>query len=216
MKKMRFEYSAKAGYDYEGVGEAYEKLRFSGILGRYRYYREQKAVRRIIKHLPKGISLLDCPCGTGRWWPILAERASAIIAVDLSEEMLAFARRRAQQCAVPVEVGKGDAENLEMDDGAVDYVFSHALTKHLPVPIQYQVLAEFARVATKGIVCSFGIFTHLSYEFWRHRRLEESYPVIFEELQWMAKEAGLTIRKKVRCTTPMGVEYTVLFEKLSK
>jgi ubiquinone/menaquinone biosynthesis C-methylase UbiE len=211
--KNEFEYSAKRSYDHKGAAESYEALRFSGFLGRYRYRREQRAVKALIERLPKNVRILDCPCGTGRWWPLLSRRASEIMAVDMSEEMLRFARQRASQSEVPVTVVRGDAEQLDLDDGAVDYVFSHALTKHLPLPVQFKVLREFSRVATGGVVCSFGIFNHLTYEMWRRRQLEESYPVLLEQLQWMAKEAQLLIRKTVRCTTPVGVEHAVLFEK---
>ena len=45
-------------------------------------------------------------------------------------------------------------------------------------------------------------------------QIKESYPVFFEELEWMAMEAKLTIRTMRKCTTPIGVERTVLFDKL--
>jgi hypothetical protein len=37
--------------------------------------------------------------------------------------------------------------------------------------------------------------------------------VFLEELQWMAKEANLVIKAKAPCTTPIGVEHLVLFER---
>jgi hypothetical protein len=58
-----------------------------------------------------------------------------------------------------------------------------------------------------------GVFNHVTYEFWRRRHLDESYPVFLEELQWMAKEANLVIKAKAPCTTPIGVEHLVLFER---
>ena len=85
-------------------------------------------------------------------------------------------------CFFDIEICQGEAECLPLADGSVDYTFSHALTKHLPVPIQYAVLAEFARIARLGVICSFGVFSHLTYEFWRRRQLKESYPVFLEEL----------------------------------
>ena len=114
-----------------------------------------------------------------------------------------------------IEVTSGDAEQLPLDDQSVDYVFSHALTKHLPVPVQYQVLSEFSRISRKGVICSFGVFTHLNYEFWRRRRLVESYPVLYEELEWMATAANLSIVDLKKCNSPIGTERTVLFKKMS-
>lgn len=208
----RYHYSARHAYRQDSVPETYEHDRFSAPLGRLRKWREAAALTEIVGMLPAGISILDCPCGTGRWWELLEKKASRLVAVDISPAMLQFAGARAQGMDTPVELLQGDAECLPLEDGAVDYSFSHALTKHLPVPVQYEVLRELARVSRYGLVCSFGVFSHLTYELWRRRRLSESYPVLPEELGWMAKEAGLEIRARRRCTTPIGVEHTVLFE----
>ena len=207
-------YSAKEGYHGDSVPIKYERERYSSLFGRYVYGREQRAVGRLIDMLPSGISIADCPCGNGRWWPKLAQKAKHIIALDVSPSMLNYAANQTSKFNIEIDVKEGDAENLCLDDNSVDYVFSHALTKHLPIPIQYKVLSEFARVARLGVICSFGIFTHFSYEFWRHRKLKESYPTFKEELEWMAAAANLKIKAMHKCTTPIGVEHTVLFEKI--
>ncbi len=209
---VNLEYSAKQSYQSYEAGADYEQERYSGMLGRYRYNREQRAVSKIVNLLPAGISIADCPCGIGRWWDVLAKRASRIVAMDISEGMRRHAIERAETLDLDIDVIAGDAENIALPDNSVDYVFSHALTKHLPVPIQYNVLAEFARISKSGVICSFGVFSHITYAIWRRRKLEESYPVLFEELQWMATAAGLKIRTMEKCTTPVGVEYSVLFD----
>jgi ubiquinone/menaquinone biosynthesis C-methylase UbiE len=142
-------------------------------------------------------------------------KSRKIVGVDVSPQMLRVARQRAGSLHPTIEVvlTEGDAEELPLDDGSVDYVFSHALTKHLPRPLQYRVLGEFARVAREGVICSFGVFNHFSYEVWRRRNLRESYPVLPEELHWMAEEAGLHVVTRRRCTTPVGVENSVLLQK---
>lgn len=208
-------YSAKEAYQNYSIAADYERVRFSGILGRYRYVREFRAITSLVDMLPKDITIADCPCGTGRWWPVLASRAQRIIALDISPGMLRHASEQTKKIEIEVEVCKGDAECLPLSGGSVDYTFSHALTKHLPIPVQYNVLAEFARISRLGVICSFGVFSHLTYEFWRHRHLKESYPVFFEELEWMAAAANLKLRTMRKCTTPIGVEHTVLFDKIN-
>lgn len=210
---MSHQYSAKEAYNHGASREEYEKSRFSGLLGRYRYAREQNAVASLVDRLPQGLTILDCPCGTGRWWPMLSRRAEKIVAMDISPGMLDFARKEERSLGIEIEVRQGDAEKLDLADDSVDYTFSFALTKHLPIPLQYKVLAEFARVSRKGVICSFGIFSHLTYEFWRRRSLVESYPTFKEELFWMAHAAGLKVEEMRKCTTPIGVEHVVLFSK---
>jgi ubiquinone/menaquinone biosynthesis C-methylase UbiE len=212
--KTQLPYSAKTAYqDYDAAVE-YEDVRFSGLLGRYRRAREAQAITDLVRLVTPGSVILDCPCGTGRWWRVLRERAARIIAVDLSDGMLRFAGERASGAGIEVELLKADAESLPLENESVDVTFSHALTKHLPVPVQYQVLREFSRVSREAVICSFGVFSHITYEFWRRRRIEESYPVLPEELEWMAAFAGLEIRTMRKCTTPLGVERAVLFSKL--
>ena len=71
------------------------------------------------------------------------------------DELMHYARDRAECLPQEIEFHQASAEDLPLEDGSVDYAFSYALMKHLPVPVQYKVLAEFARVSRKGVICSF-------------------------------------------------------------
>lgn len=207
------EYLARKAYlDHDTVAR-YERDRFSGIMGRYRYRREQTAVRGVIQMLPPDLAVLDCPSGVGRWWPTLADRASGITALDVSPAMVAASQERISDVAVPVTTILGVAEGIPMDNGSVDLVFSHALTKHLPVLAQHRVLQEFARVTRKWVISSFSLVQPITYAVWRRRSFKDSYPLLPEQLTDFAKDAGLEIVLRRRCTTPIGVEHTVLFSK---
>lgn len=94
-------YSARTGHLDAGVVENYEARRFSGVMGRYRMRREQRGVGAIVEMLPPNISILDCPCGIGRWWPVLARRANQIQAVDISPAMLDAAKKQATMMGTP-------------------------------------------------------------------------------------------------------------------
>jgi len=212
--KSQYDYAAREAYQSYEVAEDYERDRFSSLLGRYRYRREHNAVIDLVDRLPEGVTFADCPCGIGRWWPVLARRANKIIAMDISAGMLKYAGEQAVDFPLDVEVREGDAERLPLEDGSVDYTFSFALTKHLPLPVQFNVLAEFARVARQGVVSTFSVMSHLTYEIWRHRNIFESFTILPEQLEWMAAEAGLRIEKMNKCTTPIGVERVVLLNKL--
>lgn len=210
---MNDKYIAKEHYQDSNVAGSYENRRFSGSLGRYRYQAEQKGVRGIVGQLPQGAIILDVPCGIGRWWPLLAEHASEIKGIDISEEMLAEAQARVESINVPVSLTTGDAEALEMDDASVDVVFSHALMKHLPIPLQYRALGEFSRVSREWVVCAFSIVNSLTYHAWKYRQLSESFILLPEQLEDMCRSAGLEIVDRKKCTTVIGVEYSVLMRK---
>lgn len=208
-------YSARRAYDAASARE-YEQQRFSGLLGRYRWRREQEAVHQLLTHVETQSVIADIPCGIGRWWPLLATRASRIVGIDLSPAMLEQAEARAKTVAVPIELHRGEAEAVPLGDLSVDYVFSFALTKHLPLGSQMEVLSEFARVSRLAVITTFSIITCGNYELWRRRHLVESFPLLLEQVSDICAENDLRVEKCIKCTTPLGVERLFYLSKASE
>lgn len=231
-------YAARQHYTDPGVVERYETDRYTGLLGRHRWAVEQRAIRRVLSVLPPGQFVLDCPVGNGRWVGHLVRAGHSVFGADISAPML---RAAAVRCGGPAgdaaggpgggAAGSGtdraaghvavratglvraDAELLPLRDGSCDYVFSHALTKHLPVPVADKVFAEFARVARRGVVCSFSVLSGPYGALWRARRIADGHGRSRGDLAAMALRHGLTVRAVYRCTTVIGVERTMLFER---
>lgn len=101
--------------------------------------------------VPGGRKLLDIGCGTGRISQRLLGSCAEIVALDLAEGMLSYAREQYQSASN--RQGKihwlaGDAESLPLNDGAVDRVFSSmALQWCTSLP---RVMDEIHRVLTPG------------------------------------------------------------------
>jgi SAM-dependent methyltransferase len=55
---------------------------------------QQEWVRRLLAACPLGGVVLDAPCGTGRYFPIVAESGRQVVGIDESAGMLAQARAR--------------------------------------------------------------------------------------------------------------------------
>jgi ubiquinone/menaquinone biosynthesis C-methylase UbiE len=209
------DYSARHVYN-EAAAADYEKRRFSGPLGRYRYSTEHKTVGKALEFVEQGAIIADVPCGIGRWWPMLAPKASRIIGVDISPAMLAHARNRIPEVSTAVELMQGEAEHIPLEDTSVDYVFSFALTKHLPLGNQIRVIEEFARVCRHGVISTFSIINARNYHFWRKQKLVESYPLLLEQVDDVARHCGLELAWNMRCTTPIGVEQLLFLRKSGK
>lgn len=94
--------------------------------------------------------ILEVGCGTGNY--IIAVQAIAgceAHGIDISEEMLAHAKRR----DAPVNFAVGSAEYLDFPDGILDLVFSVDVTHHLGSPADHyreahRALALGGRVLT--------------------------------------------------------------------
>lgn len=87
--------------------------------------------------------ILEVACGTGQNFPLFAPN-SEITAVDLSPNMLEFARANAIKHGLSVNLAVMDAENLEFPDGSFDMVVSTLSTCTFPNPIK--ALQEIKRV----------------------------------------------------------------------
>jgi len=81
----------------------------------------EQEVAFLIKELglPKKSRILDVGCGTGRHTVGLAKAGYRMIGIDLSGEMLARARRRAEEAGVAIELVHSNAMSFEID-GTVD------------------------------------------------------------------------------------------------
>jgi ubiquinone/menaquinone biosynthesis C-methylase UbiE len=89
--------------------------------------------------------VLDAGCGTGHTALTLAPVAGEVIAVDLTEAMLAQGRRLAAERELTnVDFRLGDVEQLPFADGEFDLVVSRYSAHHWPHP--QAALAEFRRV----------------------------------------------------------------------
>lgn len=206
-------YGAREDYQSEESARTYEaRPVYSGLVGRLRNRTERRAISEAVSLLRQDSHILDLPCGNGRWFTHLAERATAISGRDISVGMVKYAAQRSI-AGVAIDVATGDAEAINLGDGAVDHVFSFALMKHLPVAVQARVLAEFARVSTGTIICSFALFRPLSRRWWQFRRPPESWPLELSELEQMASDAGLSLRQVIKISQPVvGLEHLAILD----
>jgi ubiquinone/menaquinone biosynthesis C-methylase UbiE len=91
--------------------------------------------------------VLEVAIGTGRNLPFYTV-ASSLTGVDLSPEMLALARDRAERRGLPVDLREGDAESLPVDDAAYDSVVCSL--SMCSIPDQAMAIAEMKRVLVPG------------------------------------------------------------------
>jgi SAM-dependent methyltransferase len=99
--------------------------------------------------IPRGARVIDVGCGTGRALPPLRAAVGpdgAVIALDLTPEMLAMARPACAAASGALVLG--DARSLPFPDAAADAIFAAGLVHHLPDP--QAGLLELARVTRLG------------------------------------------------------------------
>lgn len=95
-----------------------------------------------------GLEVLDAACGTGRYALLLARRGARVSGIDASKDMLAHARRKADELGLAVDLRLGDVARLPFPDGSFDLAICALAFCHWP-DIRPAV-AELARVLRPG------------------------------------------------------------------
>ncbi|MFA4701771.1 class I SAM-dependent methyltransferase [Pyrococcus kukulkanii] len=104
----------------------------------------------LLKHMKRRGRVLDLACGVGGFSFLLEDHGFEVIGIDISEDMIARAKRYAQERESKVEFILGDAKNLPFNDREFDYViFIDSLVHFTPLELN-QVFKEVRRVLRPG------------------------------------------------------------------
>lgn len=105
---------------------------------------EEPAVRGLLAALPRGSTVLDAACGTGRHTAFLVDQGHEVIGLDASREMLAIARGK-----VPAaRYIEADLTDIPLDTASVDAAVCALALSHAPDP--RPAIDELARVLRPG------------------------------------------------------------------
>lgn len=142
------------------AGRRYARERWAGARSAER---DPRIVARILARHGVGTGaarVLDVPCGAGRLRRALESRSRRYVGVDISEPMLAEARRGA--------LVRASAFRLPFQENAFEAVVCCRLFHHLREPHERSaLLGELVRVARRLVVVSF--WDAASLHAWRHR-----------------------------------------------
>lgn len=153
--------------------EAYHQKHRQGLGRRLSNWREVQLARRALHLAGDPGSVLDLPCGAGRFWPMLMENASrTVIGADYSAGMLDVASAAYPEY-FPARISclQTSAFDIDLPDNAVDCIFCMRLLHHVgEAADRSQLLREFHRVSRDTVIIS--LWVDGNYKAWRRRKLE--------------------------------------------
>jgi ubiquinone/menaquinone biosynthesis C-methylase UbiE len=139
---VRIRYTAQTAADYDQKRAK-----------RRKWKREMKAVAAMVADFSSGSVILDTPVGTGRFIPLLLDRASQVIGLDISCDMLDQARAKFSDPRLSFV--HGDTVHIPLENKSVDYVICIRLLNWVMESTMEKIVAEFRRVARREIVIGF-------------------------------------------------------------
>ncbi|HZX18433.1 MAG TPA: class I SAM-dependent methyltransferase [Pseudomonas sp.] len=127
------------------------------------HWRDEQQTRRALKIAGNPRSVLDLPCGTGRFWPLLAEQPNRLIfAADDSTESLEDAEAgQSLEVLKQVESFQSSAYSIDMEDNFVDSILCMDLLHQIADPAErLLILREFYRVTRDTLIVSLKLDTY--------------------------------------------------------
>lgn len=127
-----------------------------GILNETQHQAWRELLQEVVGRQP--VKALDVGCGTGFLAMLLGELGHTAVGVDLADDMLAQAQRKAAASAFDVTFCRGDAENPPRDGAPYDVIIERHVIWTLPQP-QLAVQAWHALLKPGGrVILIEGIF----------------------------------------------------------
>ncbi|MDH7477879.1 MAG: methyltransferase domain-containing protein [Candidatus Bathyarchaeota archaeon] len=147
-----------------------------------RYAEEQAAkIKAALEELTieKFAWVLDVGCGTGILFDYIAQKAEAVVGLDISKKILLYAKNRAKNFG-EVHLILADADNIPIRENVFTQVFGITVLQNMPNPTK--TLEEIKRVAKENaVIVVSGLkksFTKEEFEeLLRHASLK---PIIFK------------------------------------
>lgn len=165
--------ASSAKYDRQSAERYFRKHR-TGFWRKLSNWREQAMARKSLRLAGSPASVLDVPCGAGRFWTMLAEDSQRrIYGADGSLDMIHVGLDMLpQEITCRLETFQCSASSIPQPDNFVENVFCMRLLHHVgKEQDRLGILREFARVASQSVV--FSLWVDGNYKAWRQCRLKQ-------------------------------------------
>lgn len=129
---------AASNYESERVGNKWQS--------------EHAAVEQLLSHVGEGAKVLDIPVGTGRLIPYYKSRGFKAYGLDISADMLAESRARAEAISAKIQLAQGDIRAIPFDDGFFDLVVCLRFLNWIDKRGVEKAVAELARVSRRNLL----------------------------------------------------------------
>lgn len=171
--------------------------------------KDEIAFAKYVASLPHNSSLVDIPCGSGRFTTTF-EMIGTLYGFDYNPHMVEEAKKNNAHKNATFDVG--DIKQIPLDDGAVDIVFSMRLLHHVDNDeTRQKIINELVRVAKHWVAFSF--YRSDSWKYWRKKIRGKNiagFPIPTKHLLKLAKDSNLTLHKLIKIS---GYQTLVIFEK---
>jgi len=155
MRATKKEYTARESYRNIEKASGYDEIRYKGIHGRLKNWTKKLAIGKGLSYIGPIESILDLPCGTGRFYSFLSRKGYNIFGADISHEMMMVSKNKNRSYSNHHGYVQCDAEHIPFGDGSIDCILSIRFMFHLPPDVRKRVLSEMYRITGRWVIVDF-------------------------------------------------------------
>jgi len=206
----------KQFYQSSEVAADYDEHRFRTPRRIRRNVRKWNAIRKALA-LADGVkSVVDLPCGTGRFTGHLAKAGYQVVGSDISLEMMHQASKLLAEGNIAGYV-RADAEALPFRTKSADCLMSIRFLFHVDPQTRRRMLREFGRVSRRWIIADYRHKYSFRYGTWKLARLLGLTKRPFERVSVKSmksefEDAGLRVVKIIAVRRWLSDKWVVLAE----
>jgi ubiquinone/menaquinone biosynthesis C-methylase UbiE len=145
----------KRFYQSPEVAGDYDFHRFGSPERQRRNARKWAMIRRALVHAGGIRTVLDLPCGTGRFTGHLGREGYDVIGSDIAMEMMQVAAEQLKGTPHLHGYVRADAERLPLADSTIDCVMSIRFLLHIDPATRISIVREMARVSTRWLILDY-------------------------------------------------------------
>ena len=216
-KQHGYEYK-KQFYQSSAVAADYDEHRFRTPKRMRRNARKWAAIQQALAHADGVKTIVDLPCGTGRFTGNLARAGYTVVGSDISVEMM---QQAAKLESVKHENIKGyvraDAEALPFQTKSADCLVSIRFLFHVDPETRRRMLREFGRVSRRWVIADYRHKYSARYGIWKVSRALGLTKRPFERVSVKSmtsefEDAGLRVAQIIHVRRWLSDKWVVLAE----
>jgi ubiquinone/menaquinone biosynthesis C-methylase UbiE len=216
-KQHGYEYK-KQFYQSSEVAADYDEHRFRTPARQRRNARKWAAIQKALA-LANGVkTIVDLPCGTGRFTGHLARAGFEVVGSDISAEMMGQAAKlpSVQHANIRGYV-RADAEKLPFKSKSTDCLMSIRFLFHVDPETRRRMLREFGRVSRRWVIADYRHKYSFRYGVWKLTRALGLTKRPFERVSVKSmtaefEDAGLRVAKIIPVRRGLSDKWVVLAE----
>jgi ubiquinone/menaquinone biosynthesis C-methylase UbiE len=208
----------KQFYQSADVAADYDEHRFRTPRRQRRNARKWAAIQKALA-LANGVkTIVDLPCGTGRFTGHLARAGFEVVGSDISAEMMGQAAKlpSVQHANIRGYV-RADAEKLPFKSKSTDCLMSIRFLFHVDPETRRRMLREFGRVSRRWVIADYRHKYSFRYGVWKLTRALGLTKRPFERVSVKSmtaefEDAGLRVAKIIPVRRGLSDKWVVLAE----